>query len=134
MPPSSSVIGIKLSKTNVPCPICLKEGQQVKPGKVEFRHIDPQTKEESISKLVYGNLVFPDPYTAIKVYVEFGKCVPLCKVHHKELHRAEERGDSATLSARFNLSEDEFYQNQIEAFKLLVSRTLPSSIHQQLTV
>lgn len=87
-------------KSRCTCPVCLHDGQPVEEGKVEFHHIDPATKQESISKLVYHNIAFPDPYIATKVYVEFGKVIPLCPKHHKELHRAEERCARNTTSIK----------------------------------
>lgn len=110
------------------CPACLREGRAAEAGKVEFHHIDATTKEESISKLVYHNLVFPDPCTVTKVYIEFGKVLPLCPTHHKELHKAEEHGEVA-----FDLN-DEFYQNQRDAFNLIVTRTIPPTLRQQIHV
>jgi hypothetical protein len=110
------------------CPACLREGIAAEAGNVEFHHIDPSTKEESISKIVFNNLVFPDSCAATKVYVEFGKVIPLCKSHHKALHKAEERGELA-----FDLT-DQFYQNQRDAFKLIVTRTIPPTLRQQIHV
>lgn len=49
---------------------------------LEFDHIDPQTKEYSIAKILSGG-------SEAKVAKEMAKCQLLCTEHHKEKTKAD---------------------------------------------
>jgi hypothetical protein len=97
------------------------------PGKVEFHHIDASTKKDCISKLVYGNIIFPSPYAAVTVAVEFMKCVPLCPAHHAELHRLE-KSDPQAYAEKYDFSNDGLYADKILTFRENVIENIPDEL------
>ena len=58
---------------------------------LDFHHIDPNTKENTIARLVAGT------YSLEKVYNEINKCVVLCANCHREFHYLKQKDENFTL-------------------------------------
>ena len=58
---------------------------------LEFHHINPEEKENNISRMTSNN------YQLDKVYEEIKKCVVLCANCHREFHYLQTKNPSYTL-------------------------------------
>ena len=59
---------------------CCRECGVRHPAVIEFHHVDPETKEYSISHMVFNG------FTMTQVLAEYAKTQPLCKNHHALEH------------------------------------------------
>lgn len=58
---------------------------------LEFHHIDPEEKDETIARMTSNN------YALDKVYDEIKKCIVLCANCHREFHHFNTKDNSFTL-------------------------------------
>lgn len=70
---------------------CAKCGYDKCGASLEFHHIDPSEKDETISRMISNN------YTLDLVEEEIRKCIVLCSNCHHEFHFLEHNNENYTL-------------------------------------
>jgi hypothetical protein len=70
---------------------CAKCGYDKCGASLEFHHIDPSEKDETISRMISNN------YTLDLVEEEIKKCIVLCSNCHHEFHFLEHNNENYTL-------------------------------------
>ena len=74
---------------------CVKCGDQ-RGYVLDFHHINPQEKENTIARMTSNN------YTLEKVYQEIEKCIVLCANCHREFHYLENQNNDFTIEKYLN--------------------------------
>ena len=74
---------------------CAKCGDQ-RGYVLDFHHINPQEKENTIARMTSNN------YTLEKVYQEIEKCIVLCANCHREFHYLENQNNDFTIEKYLN--------------------------------
>ncbi|GAB3719526.1 hypothetical protein GCM10027592_63130 [Spirosoma flavus] len=88
------------------CVTCQYEGLLANAGKVEFYHINASAKSDTLSNMAIRPTIMPLQYAVapLTYAIELRKVAPMCPDHHRELHRAEDKGNQQTLRQKFDLT------------------------------
>lgn len=112
----------KALKAECTCAVCEKEGREPVKGQVHFHHIDPATKQDHVSNMVFKNMIRPDSYGIVNVAVEFMKCIPICERHHIDMHKAPTLPD---------MTSDPFYSRKLNEFRSQMINTMPAPLYDK---
>ena len=85
--PKAKNIPVQELKSQCKCAKCGDDRGYV----LEYHHINPEEKENTIARLTSNN------YTLDKVYDEIQKCIVLCANCHREFHYLNSKDNNFTL-------------------------------------
>lgn len=120
----------KALKANSTCLAGKKAGYSVELGRVEFHHMNAGSKRDTLSSMAIKPLIPCLNYkiTPVHFALEVMKVVPLAPERHKELHKAEEKGETHIIASRYDFDADPFYQREIKAFREMALDMAPAPL------
>lgn len=120
----------KLIRQNSTCVCGKRDGLPAEYGRVEFHHMNAGAKCDTLSNMAIKPLIPCLTYTVAPVSfaLELMKVVPLAPERHKELHRADDKGDWPLLRHRFDFDHDPFYRAEVKAFRTMAMDLAPPAM------
>lgn len=112
-------------KSDCTCLACERNGPSKEPDKIEFHHVNPKTKVGTISHLMRAG------YSDVAINLEWSKVVPLCHIHHNDLHWSLSNNLLYYLE-HYAMTADPFYQEKRLEFCRKVNEKQPGIRHYQL--
>jgi hypothetical protein len=100
-------------KSSCECPACTKwlyQTHQEYNVNIEFHHIDPRSKCDTLSNMVWSRAPLGS------VMAEMLKVMPLCHSHHVDFHRLEAKHHQHDMTRKYDFNRDDHYRTAIREF------------------